>query len=312
MEAFNKLSETEKLKLNESEVKIPQQPKQAQQSNKKHKHQQETATTKVKQELNAVDQNNSKKFKFEKKQLELGDSNNENEQPATIAIEPIIFKQQQRAVPPQLPSPTTIQFQTAPPLPTATTIGNPKTVTASVFKTIPAAATAAARQFKTINGVGAAGSAAITVGSLSANKLPLPTTIPKAVTDSLFFNAPSKANSTQAASAAGLRQPQSVTASLIQPISSVKRDTFGKNTDYNIAEPSILPRQTVVTASVLQPRNINIGAKLSLANSNNNNNNSYSTARTEAMNKAFLMFTDDIPQLTSKYRIYSLCIFFFF
>lgn len=154
---------------------------------------------------------------------------------------------------------------------------NPKTVTASVFKTIPAGA--ANKLLKPISGGNAfaTGSAAFPLTSIG-----------------------------------GARAPQSVTASLIQPIASIKRDLFGKS---QAIDRAIIAEPSVVTASLFQPRTQAIGGTSTafgitkLCNNNNNAANAAATittanqlaSRTEAMNKPFLMFTDDIRQLTSEY-----------
>lgn len=89
------------------------------------------------------------------------------------------------------------------------------------------------------------------------------------------------------------RAPQTVTASLIQPISSIKRDPNVRvqPTEKPIAEPSFVPRQTVVTASLFQPRATAPGTQQTKSFTN-----------TENMNKSYLMFTNDFRQLTSEYR----------
>lgn len=251
MEAYNKLSENEKLKLQEIEC-VEEKPQQKID---------EKSPAKIKLELDAGDQNINK-FKLEKNS-ELINNNTEQQFSDLQKVSESIYKR-------CLPS-----------IGTAAAKSNPKTVTASVFKTIPT----------TVAKGGSRG--AISVGTLNGNKLPLPTSTPKSVTASIFLNAPTVAAPTNNTV---IRQPQSVTASLIQPIANVKRNKR-HSTDYNIAEPSVIPRQTVVTASVLQPRNTSVPVqKLNSANPQ-------TTARTEAMNKAFLMFSNNISQLTSKYFI---------
>lgn len=128
---------------------------------------------------------------------------------------------------------------------------SPKTVTASVFKTIPIAA-------KLRKGNTAAAAAA-------------PAAIP----------------------IVGARAPQSVTASLIQPISSIKRDLGVRlqPPEKPIAEPSFIPRQTVVTASLFQPR----------ANAPGILTTKPFDGTETTMNKSYLMFANDIRQLTSEY-----------
>lgn len=166
-------------------------------------------------------------------------------------------------------------------------VANPKTVTASVFKTIPAGG--ASKLLKSISGgkaIGAAGS--VTTAAAAAAAIPS-TTI------------------------GGARAPQTVTASLIQPIASIKRDLFGK---LQAIDRAIIAEPSVVTASVFQPRTNAIGgAAFGITKLCNNNNSSIGAAaatsttttanqlasRTEAMNKPFLMFTDDMRQLTSEY-----------
>lgn len=159
---------------------------------------------------------------------------------------------------------------------------NPKTVTASVFKTIPAGA--ANKLLKPISGGNA-----FATGPVGAAAFPL-------------------------TSIGGARAPQSVTASLIQPIASIKRDLFGKS---QAIDRAIVAEPSVVTASLFQPRTQAIGGTptafgiTKLCNNNNSNNAANAAAttttanqlasRTEAMNKPFLMFTDDIRQLTSEY-----------
>lgn len=140
---------------------------------------------------------------------------------------------------------------------------NPKTVTASVFKALPIGS----KLFKGNGG-----------------------------TDSI---------ATPSNQIVGARAPQSVTASLIQPISSIKRDLNVRVHKINkpIAEPSFVPRQTVVTASLFQPRATAPGIPIKPFNN------------TETMNKSYLMFTNDFRQLTSEYPGFihkkSFCFFFF-
>lgn len=165
---------------------------------------------------------------------------------------------------------------------------NPKTVTASVFKAIPVGG--ANKLLKPISGghafaAGTAGSATTTAAAA------LPST-----------------------TIGGARAPQSVTASLIQPIASIKRDLFGKS---QASDRATAAEPSVVTASLFQPRTNAIGgANAAFGTKKLCNNISSSGAsatsiantaanqlasRTEAMNKPFLMFTDDIRQLTSEY-----------
>lgn len=94
------------------------------------------------------------------------------------------------------------------------------------------------------------------------------------------------------------RASQTVTASLIQPIVADKRDSFGK-IQSNIAKPSLLPRQTVVTASLFQPRNT-IAAPISPKFSSTTVNQQASRAA-ETMNKSFCMLSDDLSQPTCEY-----------
>ncbi|XP_031634173.1 protein similar isoform X2 [Contarinia nasturtii] len=89
------------------------------------------------------------------------------------------------------------------------------------------------------------------------------------------------------------RAPQAVTATLIQPITAVKRDSFGK-IQSNIAKPSLVPRQTVVTASLFQPRNTTAGPKFSSATTVTQQ----ASRAAETMNKSFCMLSDDLSQPT--------------
>lgn len=176
---------------------------------------------------------------------------------------------------------------------------NPKTVTASVFKAIPVGG--ANTLLKPIN-------SGKTLGIGSAIDLPI---------------------GSATATATIARAPQSVTASLIQPIASFKRDLFGKSQAFD--RTNIVVEPSVVTASLFQPRTNAIGGGATATATGitsklfSTNNNAAATAngtdivdaiadtinantaanqlasRTEAMNKPFLMFTDDIRQLTSEY-----------
>lgn len=163
-------------------------------------------------------------------------------------------------------------------------VANPKTVTASVFKAIPAGG--ASKLLKSISGGNAfAIGAATTAAATAATAIPS-TTI------------------------GGARAPQTVTASLIQPIASIKRDLFGK---LQAIDRAIIAEPSVVTASVFQPRTNAIGGGAfgitKLCNNNTGATAAIATtttanpiaSRTEAMNKPFLMFTDDMHQLTSEY-----------
>lgn len=178
-------------------------------------------------------------------------------------------------------------------------VANPKTVTASVFKTIPAGG--ASKLLKSFSG----GNAFAIGGAGCATTAAAATAIPSTTIG-------------------GARAPQTVTASLIQPIASIKRDFFGKS---QATDRAIIAEPSVVTASVFQPRTNAIGgATFGIKKLCNNNNSSIGAtaatttanqqaSRTEAMNKPFLMFTDDMRQLTSEYSTttaFNLCYFSFF
>lgn len=94
---------------------------------------------------------------------------------------------------------------------------------------------------------------------------------------------------------------QSVTASLIQSISAVKLDTFGVQQTTIIAEPSLVSRPSVVTASLFQPRagiaNNNVAPAANVASKSSTVNQLAS--RAEAMNKSFCMLSDDLCQPTT-------------
>lgn len=138
----------------------------------------------------------------------------------------------------------------------------PKAVTASVFKTIPAGV----KPFKAIT------SSSINNGAIAVAE-------------------PQLNNGTIS------RAAQSVTASLIQPISAaVKRDSYGK-IQPTIATEALVSRPSVVTASLFQPRaGINNAAPAKLIA------NQFAS-RAEAMNKSFCMLSDDLCQPTaSEYK----------
>ncbi|XP_055300889.1 protein similar isoform X2 [Sitodiplosis mosellana] len=135
---------------------------------------------------------------------------------------------------------------------------NPKAVTASVFKTIPIAPK---QPFKAIGG----GEHQLNIINNSGNN-------------------------------AIARAPQTVTASLIQPIVAAKRDSFGK-IQSTIAKPSLVPRQTVVTASLFQPRNAPTVGPISSKFPSPTVNPQASRAA-ETMNKSFCMLSDDLSQPT--------------
>jgi len=128
---------------------------------------------------------------------------------------------------------------------------------------------------------------------------------PKAVTASLFKTIPIGAKKLRTINSEQLnngnsvaRAPQTVTTSLIQPIVAVKRDSFGK-IQSNIAKASLeLPRQTVVTASLFQPRSAasSIGPISSKFTSTTVNQSASRAA--ETMNKSFCMLSDDLSQPT--------------
>lgn len=152
---------------------------------------------------------------------------------------------------------------------------NPKAVTASVFKTIPIATK---QPFKTVIG-----------GSEQQQQ-------------QQQLNINNSGNNGIA------RAPQTVTASLIQPIVAVKRDSFGK-IQSTIAKPSLVPRQTVVTASLFQPRNTTTGPispKFPSATVNQQ-----ASRAAETMNKSFCMLSDDLSQPTCEYNItfFDVCVY---
>lgn len=147
---------------------------------------------------------------------------------------------------------------------------SPKAVTASVFKAIPIATK---QPFKTIGGA----EHQLNIGNNSGSN--------------------------------GIaRAPQTVTASLIQPIVAVKRDSFGK-IQSTIAKPSLVPRQTVVTASLFQPRNAPATGPISPKFPSTIVNPQASRAA-ETMNKSFCMLSDDLSQPTCEYNIaiISICV----
>lgn len=147
----------------------------------------------------------------------------------------------------------------------------PKTVTASVFKTIPI------ELQKTINANG----------------------VEQQQQQQLCSNG----NVAPVARAA----PQTITASLIQPIVAVKRDSFGKTLPPTIiAKPSLVPRQTVVTASLFQPRSTAaiIGPNISQKNYPSTTVNQQASRAAEIMNKSFCL-SDDLSQPTCEYTLYN-------
>lgn len=286
LEFYNALSQSEKLKLHEtSKQQQKKQEQHQQQEQQQHQQHQPHQKSNVKQ-LNAYIESPIEQLpqvKLETTELEidaqllndLQKSNNIRAGPdVTNELPEVLFKRVAQKA-------------------------NPKTVTASVFKAIPAGG--ANKLLKPISGgnafaaTGHSGSVVAAVAT-AAN----PSTI----------------------SIGGARAPQSVTASLIQPIASIKRDLFGKS---QAIDRAIVAEPSVVTASLFQPRTNAIGgtsaasvtvfgttklsnnnSTIAAANATNNNNNNNTAAnqlasRTEAMNKPFLMFTDDIRQLTSEY-----------
>lgn len=130
---------------------------------------------------------------------------------------------------------------------------------------------------------------------------------PKAVTASVFKALPIGAKQLKTITAEQLnngngvaRAPQTVTTSLIQPIAAVKRDSFGK-IQSNIAKASLVPpRQTVVTASLFQPRSAASIGPISSKFPSTTVNQSASRAA-ETMNKSFCMLSDDLSQPTCEY-----------
>lgn len=151
---------------------------------------------------------------------------------------------------------------------------NPKTVTASVFKTIPIESVAKQQLLqKTINANG----------------------VEQQQQQQLCSNG----NGAPVARAA----PQTITASLIQPIVAVKRDSFGKTLPPTIiAKPSLVPRQTVVTASLFQPRSTAaiIGPNITQKNFPSTTVNQQASRAAEIMNKSFCL-SDDLSQPTCEY-----------
>lgn len=129
---------------------------------------------------------------------------------------------------------------------------------------------------------------------------------PKAVTASVFKTIPTGAKQSfkiiggdqlnSNGNSGNSRAPQAVTSTLIQPIVAGKRDTFGK-IQSNIAKPSLVPRQTVVTASLFQPRTTTTGPKFSSTNTVNQQ----ASRAAETMNKSFCMLSDDLSQPTCEY-----------
>lgn len=221
MEAFNSLSKSEKLKLQQEDK--PQQ--QLHHSQPQKPLQQQNSTLKVKSELESdleIDPNNSIEFEDIEKALPSKTIDKVEAEKLPEILLKRVFPQTQLTVPKS----------------------TPKTVTASVFKTIPAG-----------------------------------------------IKLPKTHGLSNATLIGGTRAPQSVTASLIQPIASIKRDASigvkrlpsGRQI---IAEPSIVPRQTVVTASLFQPRANVINA----TKANGNTTNGVNT-----MNKSYLMFNDMRP-----------------
>lgn len=134
---------------------------------------------------------------------------------------------------------------------------------------------------------------------------------PKAVTASVFKTIPIEAKplkqingNEQLCNGNGgvARAPQTVTTSLIQPIVAVKRDSFGK-IQSTIAKPSLVPRQTVVTASLFQPRNTATGLNISPKFPPSTTVNQQASRAAETMNKSFCMLSDDLSQPTCEYSI---------
>lgn len=87
-----------------------------------------------------------------------------------------------------------------------------------------------------------------------------------------------------------------VTSSFMKVAPTHQRNTFGK-VHSTISEPSILPRQTVVTASLFQPRR----TPKENATSDSLTANRVELRTAETMNKSFCISNDDACQTTCEY-----------